>query len=99
MTIEYIRYDVADADALMSAYNTARLSLDNSPHCLGYELSRCTDAPNVFMLRIIWDSVDGHMNGFRKSADFQRFLVSVRPFITEILEMRHYELTAIVSHK
>lgn len=41
MIVEYVRYEVEDAAALTRAYEVARHSLDASPHCLGYELSRC----------------------------------------------------------
>jgi quinol monooxygenase YgiN len=96
MIVEYIRYEVADADALIRAYEEARASLDASPHCLSYELTRSTDEPSCFVLRIEWDSADGHMKGFRTSKEFGPFLAAVKPFIPEIKEMRHYELTSVV---
>jgi len=99
MIVEYIRYEVTDADAFVAAYGEARRSLDSSPHCLAYELARCTEDPASFVLRIEWDSADGHMQGFRKSAEFAPFLAAVRPFIPEIREMRHYEPTALVGRK
>lgn len=39
-----------------------------------------------------WDSADGHLKGFRGSAEFREFLPLVRPFIESITEMRHYEV-------
>jgi quinol monooxygenase YgiN len=97
MIIEYVRYRIpADrADQFIAAYATAGEVLRNSSHCLGYELSRCTEEPTSFILRIEWDSLDGHLNGFRKSAAFRDFLASVRPFIGDIEEMRHYERTVV----
>lgn len=99
MVIEYIRYEVDDVAALTRAYETARHSLDASPHCLGYELSRCQEEPQWMILRIEWDSTDGHLEGFRKSREFASFLQAVRPFIGQIREMRHYELTSVVARK
>ena len=99
MIIEYIRYEVEDPAALIEAYEAARQSLDGSPHCLAYELSRCTEAPTSLMLRIEWASAEAHLDGFRKSAAFGAFLAAVRPFIGQIREMRHYELTSVVSRK
>jgi len=99
MIIEYIRYEVTDADALVLAYQEASSTLDASPHCLSYELSRCTEEPSWFLLRIEWDSTEGHLQGFRKSPEFGRFLQAVRPFLSQIREMRHYERTAVVSRK
>ena len=101
MIVEYIRYQVAPerADLLVAAYARAEEQLRASPHCLGYELSRCAEAPGDFILRIEWDSADGHMKGFRGGPHFPPFLAAIRPFITEIKEMRHYDLTAVRSSK
>lgn len=99
MIVEYIRYEIADADAFLRGYSTARAALDASPHCLAYELSRCTEEPASFILRIEWDSAEGHMQGFRKSPGFAAFLAAVRPFIANIREMRHYSVTPITARK
>jgi len=97
MIVEYIRYTIeaARADAFIAAYETAAKSLRDSPNCGGYELTRCTEAPDSFILRILWDSAEGHLQGFRKSAEFKPFLAAIQPFIKDIGEMRHYEKTAI----
>jgi quinol monooxygenase YgiN len=39
----------------------------------------------------MWDSEEGHMQGFRKSEQFKPFFAAVQPFIKSIEEMRHYE--------
>lgn len=97
MIVEYIRYriDPDRTDAFVSAYEAAQASLRASPHCLGYELTRCTEAPEHFTLRIEWDSADGHLQGFRRSPEFGPFLAAVRPFVPAIEEMRHYEPTPL----
>jgi len=99
MIVEYIRYEVSDPDAFVRAYEQARAALDTSPHCRGYELSRCTEEPAWFILRIEWDSAEGHLSGFRKSAEFGPFLQAVRPFLDQIREMRHYAPTRVVATK
>jgi quinol monooxygenase YgiN len=99
MIVEYIRYEVEDAAALTQAYEEARRTLDASPHCLAYELSRCSEEPTWLMLRIEWDSLEGHMQGFRKSPEFSAFFQAVRPFLGQIREMRHYEVTSVTSRK
>jgi quinol monooxygenase YgiN len=99
MIVEYIRYEVPDPDAFLNGYEKARTVLDESPHCLAYELSRCKEEAGTFILRIEWDSADGHREGFRKSQAFPIFFAAVRPFVPYIKEMRHYELTGIVSRK
>lgn len=97
MLNEYIRYRIpADqTTAFLDAYSEASKSLQASRHCLGYELSRCTEAPECFILRIHWDSSDGHLKGFRTEPEFPPFFKAVRPFVPNIEEMRHYELTSL----
>jgi quinol monooxygenase YgiN len=99
MVIEYVRYTIpADkADEFVAAYATAGEALRKSSHCLGFELSRCMEEPTSFILRIEWDSVEGHMEGFRKSPEFRAFFASVRPFVGQIEEMRHYDRMPIQS--
>jgi quinol monooxygenase YgiN len=94
MTIEYIRYAIDDerAEAFLRAYAEAEKALTDSPHCLGYQLSRCVEDPTSYVLRIEWDSLEGHLEGFRKSAQFRTFLQHVQPYVGDIQEMRHYEV-------
>ena len=97
MIVEYIRYEMPEnqGDALMHAYETACQSLRESSHCLGYELTRCMEAKNTLVLRILWDSAEGHMKGFRASSEFQAFFAAIKPFVGQIKEMRHYEQTPL----
>jgi quinol monooxygenase YgiN len=97
MIVEYIRYTIepSRAQELLGAYEVASKSLEESPHCLGYELTQCTEARESFILRIEWDSEEGHLKGFRTSAQFRPFFTAVQPFVKEIVEMRHYERTQL----
>ena len=97
MVIEYIRYEVSgDRRAEFErAYEEAAKALGDSEHCLGYEVSRGVEEPGRFVVRIEWDSVEGHERGFRGSAGFRAFLREVRPFFDDIQEMSHYEATGV----
>jgi quinol monooxygenase YgiN len=94
MIVEYIRYRIAaeQATAFEDAYRAAGASLDASPHCERYEVARCSEDSSAYVVRIEWDSVEGHMNGFRASPEFRSFFAAVRPFVGQIEEMRHYEI-------
>lgn len=76
-----------------------RAALDASPRCLADELSHCTEEPRSLILRIEWESSEGHMNGCRKSAELGPFLPAFRPFIGQSREMRHYAPTSAVAPK
>lgn len=99
MIVEYIRYEIpADRqDAFVAAYRDAARELRASKHCHRYEVTQCTEEPSSFIVRIEWDSLEGHMQGFRKEAEFPPFFAKVKPFFEQIREMRHYALTDVVS--
>src|SRR5262249_35502237 len=94
MIVEYIRYTIsAERDRDFSeAYARAGKILDADAHCLGYELSRGVEEPEHWIVRIQWDSVAGHENGFRKTPHFREFLAAVKPFFDDIDEMKHYRI-------
>jgi quinol monooxygenase YgiN len=100
MIVEYIRYRIPEQTAAFeSHYADAGKRLQASEHCLAFELSRCLDDPSCYILRIEWDSVEGHMQGFRNSDEFRGFLAAIRPYVDTIEEMRHYQQTDVKSRK
>jgi quinol monooxygenase YgiN len=98
MIVEYIRYTIpADqGDAFVAAYTEACAALRAASACLAYELTRCEEAPESWVLRIEWTSTADHLQGFRRSAEFGPFLRAIRPYVEHIAEMRHYAATPLV---
>jgi len=99
MITEYIRYrtDPSKVDTLEAAYARAADALRASPHCVDFDLARGHDDPGRVVVRIRWDSMDGHLQGFRGSADFPAFLHDVGPFIESIEEMAHYAASPVAG--
>jgi len=97
--VEYIRYSVPQnrRTDFERAYSEAASTLDASEHCLSYEVSHGVEEPEHYIVRIEWDSIEGHEQGFRKSPAFPAFFAAVKPFFDDIQEMRHYEVTPIRS--
>jgi quinol monooxygenase YgiN len=95
MIVEYIRYNIDDgrADAFEQGYQRAAKALDASEHCERYEVSRCSEDPSQRVVRIEWDSEQGHLSGFRKGPEFCSFFEAIQPFVKDIEEMRHYQVT------
>lgn len=95
MIVEYVRYSIPAGRqaAFVAAYRDAAAELRASPHCLGHEVRQCVEDPSSFIVRIEWDSIAGHMQGFRKDEQFPGFFARVKPFLADIQEMRHYALT------
>jgi len=99
MIVEYTRYkiDTGQQDKFLADYSRAAESLQASKHCLRYELTQCTEDPAYFILRLEWDSEEGHLKGFRTSPEFAAFFTHVRPYVNEMEEMRHYKLTNVAG--
>jgi quinol monooxygenase YgiN len=97
MIVEYIRYRIpADrAEGFEAAYGRAARSLAAAPECGEYELTRCVDEPDQYILRITWTSAKGHLESFRGGKHFPPFFAEIKPYVGDILEMRHYEKTAV----
>lgn len=95
--VEYIRYDLKThtAEQLIDSYRRAGEHLKAAPECLGFELTRCEEAPTLLILRILWRSSRDHIEGFRRGPHFAPFLREIRPYFDEIAEMRHYAETGV----
>ncbi len=74
----------------MEAIRQANQLLATAPDCLNYQLAHCEEDPTLFIWRIEWASVEQHLNGFRKSPEFEAFFQLVKPFYQSIQEMNHY---------
>ncbi|MBG8552237.1 putative quinol monooxygenase [Hymenobacter guriensis] len=92
MAIEYIRYRISTEQqpAFVEAIRQANQLLAAAPDCLIYQLAHCEEDPELFIWRIEWTSVERHLQGFRKSAEFGAFFQLVKPFYQSIQEMNHY---------
>jgi quinol monooxygenase YgiN len=101
MIVEYVRYQIDPSQSadFESAYAEAAHSLDHSSHCQAYELARCEEDPNSYILRIEWDSTEGHLQGFRRSPEFGSFFQAIRPYVQQIQEMRHYRISKVARRK
>jgi quinol monooxygenase YgiN len=93
MVIEYVRYQIPAAThaAFLEAYHAAGADLAASTHCRKFEISQGVEEPDNFVVRIEWDSIEGHEQGFRGSAEFTSFFARVKPYFPNIREMKHYQ--------
>jgi quinol monooxygenase YgiN len=96
-TVEYIRYRIPEETSaeFLSAYAKAAVPLAAAPQCVDYELARCEEDFEHYILRITWTSTEDHLEGFRKSDHFRDFLAQIAPFVGNIEEMRHYKPTVV----
>lgn len=92
MVTEYLRYEI-DAHRqtkFIDDYAVAAKALLKSPYAVSFEFYQCVEDPAQFIIRIEWTSADDHLQRFRSSAEFKDFFASVRAYVGDISEMRHY---------
>lgn len=101
MIVEYTRYKIDEKrrGTFEADYRRGGASLEASTHCLAYELSHCTEDRDYYVLRIEWDSEEGHLKGFRSSPEFKAFFAAVQPYVKDIEEMRHYAVLSAVEKR
>jgi hemoglobin len=97
MVTEYIRYKIQNEKIVqfVEDYKNAALELDKSRYCKDFDLTQCVDEKTDFILRIVWTSTADHMEKFRNSPEFLTFFSCIKPYLENILEMRHYEYTDV----
>ena len=61
----------------------ARKYIEKQPGLIKIEMRQGVESPDCFMLLAWWDSVESHMEGFRKSTDFAKWRAPLAPFFSE----------------
>ena len=94
MVVEYVRYEIpaAEQETFLGAYRSAAAELSGAPECLHYEISQGVEDTNNFVVRIEWQSQEAHEHGFRQGPHFPPFFAKVKPFFSNIREMKHYRI-------
>ena len=94
MIIEYTRYKIEETRraTFLNDYRKAAEFLKASRSCLAHELTQCAKDEDHFILRLEWDSKEGHLKEFRNGSECKAFFAVVRPYVNDIEEMSGYWL-------
>jgi heme-degrading monooxygenase HmoA len=66
--------------------------LSKSPGFLSYEIQRCKETPERYLLLIEWENMEDHTVGFRESDAYAEWSAIVRPFFAKAPYVEHFEL-------
>lgn len=93
MIVEYVRYQLSPEDRadFEATYRQVGPLLTASPHCLRWELRKSVEQPADYVVRIEWDTLEGHEVGFRESPEYQAFFQALSVFSASRQEMAHFE--------
>ena len=56
-----------------------------------YEVQRCVESPERYVLLIEWDRLEDHTVGFRGSEAFTRWRALVGPYFAQAPQVEHFE--------
>lgn len=59
---------------------------------ISYQLQRCVETPNRYVLLVQWRSLEDHTEGFRKSAAYEEWKRLLHHFYDPFPTVEHYEL-------
>jgi heme-degrading monooxygenase HmoA len=56
-----------------------------------HQLRRCIEDPNRYLLLVEWDTLEDHTQGFRGSAEYEKWKALLHHFYNPFPEVDHYE--------
>jgi len=90
--LEVARLDVrpGDTQAFEAAFAEAEAYISAAPGYQRHELQRCVEDSNRYLLLVWWDTLESHTEGFRGSADYQRWKALLHHFYDPFPVVEHY---------
>ena len=89
--IASIRIDPERADEFEAAVAKAAPLFQSSKGCHSMSLEAVIEEPGAYNLRVLWESVEDHTEGFRSSENFQQWRALAGPFFVEPPKVVHGE--------
>ena len=72
-------------------FTLAKNIISTMPGFISYELHRCIEVENQYLLLVRWRRLEDHMEGFRKSAEYQDWKRLLHHFYDPFPTVEHFE--------
>ena len=59
---------------------------------VSHELQKCIETPNRYVLLVKWNRIEDHVDGFRKSPEYQKWKALLHHFYDPFPIVEHYDL-------
>jgi heme-degrading monooxygenase HmoA len=79
-----------EEEAFTAVLGEALGVITRSPGCRSARVLRGHESPSTFLLLVEWDSLEDHLDGFRRSPDFELWRSLVGPFWVELPDVQHF---------
>lgn len=73
-----------------AAFVEARPLIAAQPGFRSLSLSRSIETPSTYLLLVGWDTVEAHTEGFRRSAEYERWRELLHPFYEPFPVVEHF---------
>jgi heme-degrading monooxygenase HmoA len=92
MVLEVAVLDVIPAlrESFEEAFRTASPLIAASAGCISYELRRCVEKPNRYLLLVQWRTLEDHTVGFRGSEQYAEWKRLLHRFYDPFPTVEHY---------
>jgi heme-degrading monooxygenase HmoA len=70
----------------------AQRILESAPGYISHELRRCIERRDEYLLLVMWQSLEAHEVGFRKSPEYQTWKRLLHHFYDPFPTVSHYEV-------
>jgi heme-degrading monooxygenase HmoA len=77
-----------------SAFSEAKAIIASMPGFMSLQLHKGIEEPDRYLLLVQWKRLEDHTEGFRKSADYQRWKALLHHFYDPFPRVDHYALVA-----
>ena len=79
-------------DDFENSFQQAQLVISQANGYLCHQLHNCLENKNKYLLLVKWQTLEDHMEGFRKSELFQQWRSIIGPYFDSPPAVEHYEL-------
>lgn len=73
-----------------AAFAQAEPIISAKPGCLRVALSRCLERPTTYLLLVQWERLEDHVEGFRRSQEYEEWKRLLHHFYDPFPTVEHY---------
>jgi heme-degrading monooxygenase HmoA len=78
-------------EAFVEAMGQAKDLIATSPGFRSLRVERCLERPSCFLLLVEWDRLEDHTEGFRGSANYEKWRAALHHFYDPFPLVEHFE--------
>ncbi|MFJ8065311.1 antibiotic biosynthesis monooxygenase family protein [Psychrobacillus sp. NPDC096426] len=78
------------------AFKKAAVFISQAKGCLGYEMQRCVENENKYLVMIKWETIEDHIIHFKNSEAFSEMKELIGPYYLNRPLVEHYEIVNLL---